>query len=177
MSLIEKIENLIVALFFLVCAGIMLYNPEEGRYIVVLISGVVLTLLGIKTIFFYFTMSRFMVDGDTMLPRGVVILDLGIFSFILNTVNSFFLNLYLVVYCVMIGVFSLLDTLQEKKAGGTKWKRKAILAIIPIIAGLGCLIFAKTNQAFVILFSGILVYMAVFRVIRVFKKTKMIYIQ
>lgn len=177
MSVIEKIENIIIALILLLCAGIMIYDPEQGRYVVVLISGVVLTCMGIRTIFFYFTMSRYMVDGDMMLPRGVVILDLGLFSFILNSVNSFFLNLFLAVYCVVVGVLSLLDTLQEKKAGGTKWKGRAIAGVIPIVAGLGCLFFAKTNQAFVLLFSAVLIYMAVTKIVNVFKKNKMVYIQ
>ena len=80
MTLRRRIASILAALGSLLCAWLMLRMGEEGFRLVILLLGLSLIGFGLRTLFFYFTMARHMVDGRSTLYIGVLVLDFGVLT-------------------------------------------------------------------------------------------------
>ena len=69
-----------IATITIVISIFMMSLPERGYQLAALIISVSFTISGLRTLIYYFTMSRFMVGGKRILFRGLILLDLGLFT-------------------------------------------------------------------------------------------------
>lgn len=77
MTLAQRVGKILSALFSFLCAWIMFRMGEAGFLLVSLMISISLILFGLRSLIFYWTMARHMVDGRTALYIGVIVLDFG----------------------------------------------------------------------------------------------------
>ena len=176
MSKFKKVGVVFSSVLALILAAILIIDPEEGYFLIVVLLATTLITMGIRNIWFYFTMARHMVGGQTSLYLGFILFDLGIVTVGLPNVPKIYVVIYLVVVHGLAGTFALLRVNEARKNGGT-WVLSFIGAVINIAVALLCLIFLKNTLITVYIYSAGLVNTAVVEVIAAFRKTEIVYIQ
>ena len=87
----------------MILGGILLFlAPISGYRIVILVLSVSFILTGIRQLVYYGTMARFMVGGRSILYRGIIILDVGLFTASLSDIP----RMYVVIYLAVMNAFS-----------------------------------------------------------------------
>ena len=80
MTSIQRIEKILVGLLMLACCALMVYEPDVGFYVVALILALMMLIYALRCFIFYFSMARHMVGGKSLLFRGIIVLDLAVFT-------------------------------------------------------------------------------------------------
>ncbi len=180
MTALQRIKNIITALCMIACSSILLFFPENGYYFVLLLLSLSLTIYGLKTLFYYFTMARKMVGGQSILYRGVVILDLGIFSLTVADNPTVFAIVYLLLIHLFTGVVDILRALEAKSIAAPSWRFKFISGVVNIILALIAFIAGavmKSMETLVYLYCLGLLSSAGAKLISAFRRTAIVYIQ
>ena len=100
----------------------------------------VLLGIGIRNLWFYFTMARHMVGGKNALYTGVILFDLGIICFTV-TISKVFVILYLLGLYAFAGVVDIMLALDAERSRADRWK-------LNFVTGLGNLAFAVAAIVF-----------------------------
>ena len=114
MTLRRRITSILAALGSLLCAWLMLRMGEEGFRLVILLLGLSLIGFGLRTLFFYFTMARHMVDGRSTLYIGVLVLDFGVLTLSMSRNYGLLIVLYLLAAYAFSGVMDILRALEAR---------------------------------------------------------------
>ena len=117
MSKFQRVGNIILGLIMILLAAILFIIPKEGFYVVIAILSIGLTVIGVKEIIYYFSMAIHMVGGKRSLYRGVIILEIGLFTMSLYDVPRIFVLLYLVAIHAFSGGVDVLRAFEAKKKG------------------------------------------------------------
>ena len=80
MTVVQRIKNIITGVGMIAGGILMTLYPDMGIGAAALILSISLTLYGFRQIIYYITLARKMVGGRRILYRGVIILDLGLFT-------------------------------------------------------------------------------------------------
>ena len=121
-----------------------------------------------------------MVGGQAILYRGVMILDLGIFTLTIADNPTVFVIIYLLLIHLFSGVIDILRALEEKGVQAPSWRFKfgsgvvnIVLALLAFIAGT----VMKSMETLVYIYCLGLFYSASARIISAFRRTAIVYIQ
>ena len=95
MTKARRIGNMLIGLFIFALGALMALDPWQAYKGVILVLGITLILSGARSLVYYFTMAKHMVDGQTILYRAVIVLDIGVFSLSLSNIPFVFVILYL----------------------------------------------------------------------------------
>lgn len=168
-------QSIIMILFSLA----LIISPENSISIVIGIVGFGLTLKGLGVIIYYFRMAKSMVGGKLVLYRGIIFLDLGIFTSSLANDKVFYITLYIAIVNAFAGLVALLRARESKLLGSPKWIFSAVYGIVLIIlvtvAIISCIKF--DNIVFPIyIYSASLLYSAIQKITAAFKRTAIAYI-
>ena len=98
MSRIQRIQSIGTGLFMLIAVLIICFMSTNGPELILIILAVSLILQGLRSLVYYFSMSRFMVGGAASLLIGGTML-IAISCFILNNRPAELS----VLYCVGLG--------------------------------------------------------------------------
>ncbi len=177
MSTFQKIRNIITAVLMIISSVIMLTVPEDGFLIVTAILCFSLIFYAIRQLIYYFTMARLMVGGKTILCLGILALDCGFFTLTLTDIPKIYVIIYLIVIYAFSGVIGILRAVEAKKNGSPMWKGSLITAVIMLAVAVCCGVFIGNIQIVVYVYCAGLIYTAVDRIITVFRKTEIVYIQ
>ena len=112
MSSFQRIQNIVIGLITIVIAISMMALPERGYGLAALLISISFAFSGLRTLIYYFTMARFMVGGKRILFRGLILLDLGLFTFTLVDNSKLYVILYLVIIHAISGAISIVKSLQ-----------------------------------------------------------------
>lgn len=176
----KRIKDILTGVIMILFAAAVFFVPQEGYYIIALVIGGMLILYGLYDLLFYFTMARLMVGGKTILVNAVLMLDLGLFTFLVAGKNSLVVMLYLLGVYAFSGVVDILRALEIKKNGAPGWKRKLILGAVVLLLTIILIIFALTQRQTDYLVYGFcigLVYSAVVRIVDAFRRNPAVVIQ
>ena len=94
MTIIQRIEKIISGLIQIAFGAVLFIFPEDGYQLVLTVLGFALALRGLRQLYYYFSMARFMVNGRLILVTGLVFLDFGLFSETLYDVPKIYIILY-----------------------------------------------------------------------------------
>lgn len=177
MSRIQRFENLIVALLTLACAALMIAKPDLGYAIAILILSISLVVMGVRGLVYYFTMARHMVGGRMMLYKGIILLDLGMFSMTLADVPTIYVILYLVGAYLISGGIYILGAVDAIRTGSSHWKLKLSGGIVKVLVAAACIVFINFTNMIVYLFCVGLICSAIMRIITALQRTAIVYIQ
>ena len=76
----NRISNIIRGAASILFALLLILVHEAGLTLVLIIIGIGMTLKGIKSLIYYLSIAKHMVDGKLVLCQGLIYLDLGIFT-------------------------------------------------------------------------------------------------
>ena len=177
MSKLQRVENVLLGIDTILLSLLMFWFPNEGFYIVVQILCFSLLARGIGQLFYYFTMARHMVGGKTILFTGVIILDLGLFTFTLSDIPRVYIMLYLLGAHAFAGVIDVMRALEARRFEAPSWKINMGYGVINIALAVGCILFIRRVDMTVYIYSAGLAYSGLNRIISAFRRTAVVYIQ
>ena len=180
MSRFGRILNTIAALFMIAIAVIMFFlDAIHGLKLVMIVIQMGMTLRGMQAIVYYFSMARHMVGGKNVLFRGMIFLDLGVLAGTIFEHPVVYILIYISLLHIFTGTVSALRA-NESRRIGTSWRLKMaygitniLLALIVVIC---CIAFGRLRIA-VWVYSIVLIYSSVLRIISSFRQNEIVYIQ
>lgn len=180
MTNMQRAKKILAGLLLLLCSGLMVYDPENGLYIVALILSGSLILYGIRCLSLYIFMARYMVGGKAILYRGIIILDLGVFTLSMVDDPKLYIIFYLLGFHAFAGVLDILRALEARRYRSPSWRRSLLngvgnmaVAIIAVFVGF----FLHSTRDLVYLYAACLCYSASTQIATAFRKTAIVYIQ
>ena len=180
MTALQRIKNIIIGICMIASSMVLLCFPEDGYLFVMLFLSLSLAVYGFKTLFYYFTMARKMVGGQAILYRGVMVLDLGIFTLTIADNPTIFVIIYLLLIHLFSGVIDILRALEAKSIAAPSWRFKfgsgvvnIVLALIAFIAGT----VMKSMGTLVYIYCLGLFSSACAKIISACRRTAIVYIQ
>lgn len=177
MSKLTRVFNFFKCFMMFLIGAIILLVPDDVDYIIVcVILGTVITLRGIRKLFFYISSARCMVGGERVLINSFIYIDLGFLSFIVLLVNQSVAMLYMVGIFVLMGVIDILRCVEIKKNGSKTWVLKLIKGIITIGAAAACFIFAQSIEVMLLVFGISWIVLGIEGVVASFSKASVEYI-
>ncbi len=176
MTIIQRIEKIISGLIQIAFGAVLFIFPKDGYRLVLTVLGFALALRGIRQLYYYFSMARFMVNGRLILVTGLVFLDFGLFSETLYDVPKIYIILYLIAIHAFSGVVEVLKAFEEKRFGAKSWRFQLFRGIFDIVLVLVSLIFMKKINTVVIVYGIGVIYSAIFKMISSFRKNTLIYV-
>ena len=177
MNLAERIRTLIISALMVFAGIIMITMPDPGYLIAILILSATLIVFSIRSLVFYFSMARHMVGGRLLLYIAIIMLDIGVFTLSLANVSKIIIILYLFGSHALSGGIDIMRALEAKKFGAPHWRFRLTYGIINIAVGVICVILINHFEFSVVIYALGLIFSAVSRVISVFRKTTVAYIQ
>lgn len=177
MTRIQKLNNIILGIIMILVAVYMILRPLDGYLVMLLLLSFGLALKGIKELFYFFTMARFMVGGKFSLYKGVFLLDIGLFTASLSDIPRSYIMIYLVIINAFAGFVEILRVMETRRYGSKSWKLKFSHGVFNILLALLCIVFIGRQRTVILVYSIGIIYSAIIRIISAFRKTTFIYIQ
>ncbi len=177
MTKLQRVKDIIIALILAFFALGMIFAPQDNYIVLLYIIAAWMSVQGISTIFYYFTMARYMVGGKVSLYTGVILLDFGLLTFSLTNVPYIYILLYLVGMLGFSGAVRILRTLETKKNGSKHWKLKLFHGVVDILMAVFCIINIKFSGATVMVFGFSVLYSSIMRIITACRKSTLVVIE
>ena len=179
MTKADRVKNILRGIaIVLLSIGLIVYSTD-ALPVVLLLIGVGMTLKGFRALIYYFVMARSMVGGKRALYRGILFLDLGLFTSSLANDPSVVIILYIAAVNAFAGFVAILRTREAKKWGSPRWKQPAVyaafslaMAVTVLISGL---IFKNYDMTVYVYAAGLL-YSAILLIASAFRRTAIVYI-
>ena len=170
MSRIQRIQSIGTGLFMLIAVLIICFMSTNGPELILIILAVSLILQGLRSLVYYFSMSRFMVGGAASLL-------LGIFSLSLTDDSKVLILLYLAGWNAISGVRAILRAREERKYKASSWKRNAAYGAVSMLIAISCFILNNRPAELSVLYCVGLGYSGVMKIVDGFRRTEIVYIQ
>ena len=177
MTKARRIGNVVTGLFIFGLGAVLALDPSHTYKVVILVLGITLLFSGVRSLVYYFTMARHMVDGQNVLYRAVIVLDIGMFSLSLANIPFVFVILYLAAIHGFSGFVDILRARETRRLQAGAWKLIFSHGLINMFMAVQCLIFLGTPAVAVEIYALGLMYSGVMRIIQAFRKTAVVYIQ
>lgn len=177
MTKLQKIQNIIMGLLTFVFGLLFVLFPREASGYVLTVLMISTVIVAIKTLTYYFTMARFMVNGRTLLFKGLLLLDFAFFSATLLDVPQIYILLYLAIIHAFSGLVEILRAMEGKRYGAKRWRLKFSHGLINIFIALYCILFFRKVATAAIVYGLGLIYSSVIRIITAFRQNTMAYYQ
>jgi uncharacterized membrane protein HdeD (DUF308 family) len=180
MTSTRKALDILAGLLQIAVAAVVVMLPDIG-FKIAFDSLIVLSIIsGIKELAYYFTMARYMVGGKTILYRGLIMLDFGIFSLSMSdNVPQSFIVAYLMGIHAFSGVIRIMRA-RESRRLGSSWKlsmsmgvANILIAVFAVVAGYAM----HSHTAVADVYAAGLIYAGLGRIINSFRKTAVAFIQ
>ena len=170
---------LILSVLMIAAAVAMLIYPGTGLAFIALILGASLTLYGLRTLVYYFSMARHMVGGKRILYQGLIVFDLGIFTLTMAYNHTVYVILYLLAIHAFAGVVDVMRAMEARRFDGP-WRMDMATGVVNVaiaILAVICGFFLNSMQDIVYIYASGLIYSAVLKIVNALRKTSIIYIQ
>ena len=176
MTKARRIGYVLTGLIMVAFGTAIAITPDRAYNTIILALGMTLLISGIRSLVYYFSMARHMVGGLTVLYRGVIVFDIGLFTLSLTDVPLIFIMLYLAGLHGFSGFIDIMRAIEAKRMGAS-WKLNISHGIINVLIALLCLFCMKTVWVATLCYSLGLVYSGIIRMIQGFRRTAVVYIQ
>ncbi len=175
----NRIINILRGGLSILLALLLIIIPNSGLTLVLFIIGIGLTLKGIQTLLYYFSIARHMVDGKLVLCQGLIFLDLGMFTSSIADNPAGFLIAYIAAVDAFTGLVSILHSLEAKRNGSLKWKNDFIFGLVSVFLAVIVLIggfVLKRPYVSVCAYAFGLIYSSVMQITSAFRRNAIVYI-
>ena len=177
MSKMARITEIIGSILMIILAVIFIIDDTFGYAIIVAALSLYFLIQGIKSLWFYIRMGRYMVGGRRLLYEGLLILDLGLFTMGLDVIPTVYVMIYLGVIYVVNGGIQILNAVEAKKVDSPHYKSKLVNGAINILIGILCFVFIRSNEVLVLVISAGLIYNAITKIVTATRRQSLVYVQ
>lgn len=174
MTKFQSVKNVLAGLGLILCGLAICLLPSYGYLIVLLVISVTAVVKGIGSLIYFFSMARHMVGGRMILYKGIILLDLGIYTGTLTDVNKAYVLFYLSLLMLFSGTVDVLQAFESKKLEAPAWKYKMAEGLTHILIPIISLLFADSTEIVVLAYMVGLIYSGVLKIIAAFQKTAVI---
>ena len=175
MTAAKRLMNILVSLAMLLFAGLMLLFPEDGYEAVILLLDISLLFYGLRMLFYYLTMARFMVGGIATFYKSIIAIDFGLFVFHLEQMPQKFAMLYLLAVLAFSGVVDILRAMESRRIAAS-WRLNFGFGLVKVLIALACLFFLNSVRLVTIIYAVGLVHSAIFSLIHALRKTAIVHV-
>ena len=175
----NRIINILRGVLSILLALLLIIIPNSGLTLVLFIIGIGLTLKGIQTLLYYFSIARHMVDGKLVLCQGLIFLDLGMFTSSIADNPAGFLIAYIAAVDAFTGLVSILHSLESNRNGSLKWRYDFIFGLVSMLLAVIVLIggfVLKRPYVSVCAYAFGLIYSSVMQITSAFRRNAIVYI-
>ena len=140
MTRVRRLGNIGIGLLTIIAALLILIKGTEGFQYVILIISITFIVSGLHQIFYYFTMARKMVGGKSILVRGFLTLDVGVFLITKVDNPAAFIILYILGCHLLAGIIDVLRILEDRRMGVSVWGFNLFYGIANIALVIVCMV-------------------------------------
>ena len=180
MSKIQRFNSFIAGLVT-VLFGVVLYEaPFVGTDMITFVMSVSLTLIGVRSLYFYASMARHMVGGLYSLFYGLIMTDLGICAFMGKSFPPLYVIIYLLVIHSFYGLTDIMVALRAMKLKSGSWRIKLVTGIGNLALGVLAIYFGVTDDdvfRVIYIYALGMVYTGIMRMVNSFRRTAVPYIK
>lgn len=173
------VDVLFGIVMFLAGAAFFMSGTEASVTAMLVLLQLGMTVRGLRSLYYYLSMARYMVGGRTVLYRSLIFLDLGALAGALAGHSMIYAAVYLASIHAFDGVISIFRAV-ESGTNGAQWKLKMAYGVADILIAvaviLGNAVFKEPSITTYIYGAG-LMYTAVLKIASAFRRTKIVYIQ
>ena len=173
----NRIWHFALGIGMILASIVLLLDPQDGCYVIVLLLDIVLIAAGTRLIVYYITMARFMVDSEGILYKAIILLDFGMFIFNLDDFPMHAVMFYLIGIFGATGFIRLLKVFEVKRSGGKFWHVTFFVGIGRILIAIASLFFLDSVMMMSVLYCVGLLNTAVSHIISAFRPTAVAYVE
>lgn len=176
MTITRRIAKLLYGLLLLVGCALIIFDPEWGYLVVCVVLSFGLMLRGLKEIWYYISMARHKVGGLTVLFKGILFFDFGMFLFVIPDVPKSMIMLYLLGMQLFDGVMKILKARDARKLQ-SQWKLDMSIGVIQVLIVIVGIFFIQSMFMLAVVVCVGLIQNAIGNIIVAFRKTSIVYIE
>ena len=176
MTKLDHIKSFLQGILTILAAVGIMYYPEHGLDVMILLLGCSLTLGGINTLIYYVSMARHMVEGRLLLYKGLISLDLGIYMLALSDSSRVYIMTYLIAMHLFGGILSAARAMEGRKLGG-RWRMRLLNGISHFAIVIACILLRNDPEGLVLVYSVGLFWSGCLKVFDAFRRSAIVYIQ
>ncbi len=181
MSISGRISTFIRGFFLILAAIIVFINPvlegiSVGKITISLAVSIFILFHAIKNLIYYFTMARLMVGGKTILYRGILFLDLGLFTLIIFAMPDLYLKIIMGSFALFYGVIVILRANEQKKHE-SNYIFKLVEGIIYLVASIFVFVSIALTSLTFIIFGVVFALYGIIAIYKTFKRSSVTFIQ
>ncbi len=173
----KRIMYVVTGLFMIASSVIMSVFYEVGYIVVLIILEIMLFAHGIRLLFYYFTLARYMVGGISIFYKGILFLDSGLFALNMDDIPRPYAMVYLVGCLIVSGVIDVMRANTARKLESAHWKYQCSSGIIKIIVSVICLCLINSPAMLTIIYSLGLLHAGIGRIATAFRETDIVYVK
>ncbi len=173
----KRIRIVMKSVLIILYALLLMIIPELGAPLIALGLSILLILTGMHALIYYFTMARYMVDGQLIFWKGLLCFNIGLFLFDLTDIPIQYIMIYLVAGHGFTGLAGLLRSLEVRRMEVVSWRIGFMMSVGNIGISILCLVFINSPNIMVYVYSISLIGTAIGNISRAAKSTAMVYIQ
>lgn len=180
MSNLQRTREICKGLVMILFGVMLLIAPEEGYYLVTVVLCISLLLSGIRSLVFYFTMARHMIGGKEVFYKGLILLDVGLFTVTIVDVPVLYVICYILICHAFSGLVDIMKAFEARKIESPAWKASMTYGLCNLAIAVGTFvsgILYRSTSAVVWIYSAGLIYSAFVRIRTAFRRTAIVYIQ
>ena len=173
------IDVLFGILMFLAGLSFFFSGVEASVTVMLVLIQFGMTVRGLRTLYYYLTMARYMVGGKNVLYRSFILLDLGVLAGSLVGHEMVYAVLYLASLHVFSGAVAIFRA-RESRSYGARWRLKMVYGVTNVLLAaavvIGAVVFRQPLVTTYVYGAG-LIYSAALRIASAFRRTSIVYIQ
>ena len=180
MTKFRRVLNVLTGIC-MIAIGILLFidEPQDAMRFMLFCIQLGMTLRGLRALYYYLTMAKYMVGGKQVIYGAMIYLDIGILAGTLYEHPVVYAVIYMAALHAFGGLISMLRASESRKIRA-QWRLRMASGItellMAIVISVIAIVFGKPDAAVYVYGAG-LVYSAVLRIAQAFRRTDIVYIQ
>ena len=174
MSKLQRFNSFIGGLLSVLFGFALYMAPFMGVDMISAVMTAALLLLGIRKLYFYFSMSRHMVGGKNSLFSGIILIDLGVCAYMMQSFPPVYIMIYLLVIHSFYGATDIMVALRARRLKSRSWRIKLITGIGNLTLGVLAIIFGFTGEDMfrvIYIYALGVAYTGIMRMANAFRRT------
>ena len=173
---IRRIFSFLVGVVMILTAFFIWDNPYIGQILVAFFILVGFLIKGIKALVYYFSLARYKIGGISVLYRGLLFINLSLFTLSLHSIPVEYAMIYIIVVTAASGAVDFLRALEVKRTSDKRWILKMIPGILQVVLSLACLFMMNSPDMLVSVYGLSLIFSGIGRIIKAFRRAAVLYV-
>lgn len=180
MSKLQRFNSFVGGLLTVFFGYALYMAPFMGVDMISIVMTATLLLLGIRNLYFYFSMAKHMVGGKKSLIYGIILIDLGVCAYMMQSFPPVYVMIYLLVIHSFYGATDIMVALRARRLKSKTWRIKLLTGLGNLTLGVLAIVFGFTGDDIfnvIYIYALGVAYTGIMRMANAFRRTAVPYIQ